>query len=288
MLLPTVTVLDQMPRCVACGGHPPDVPRCSIVTATVAFVNQKGGVGKTTVTLGLASAALVAGHRVLVVDLDPQGSATWVLGGDPDEVEHSTAEVLANGRSGSAAKAVIGSSWGEQIDLVPSSRRLQDSEISVGREPSGRLARALNGVGEDYDLVLIDCAPSLGNLTRNGLAAATHAIVVVEPAALSLRGLGAVVDEIDAVWADANPDLDMAGVIVNKVPGVSAEADRRYEELTRTVGKRAVWNPVVPSRVIVNQALADRQPVHAYGARAWDVTQAFDELYAKLRRTVRR
>lgn len=258
------------------------------MTAIVAFVNQKGGVGKTSVTLGIASAAWAAGHRVLVVDVDPQGSATWVLGVDPATAEISTAEVIEAGRAGAAAKAVVPSAWGDDVHVLPASGRLQRLEAGDGRDPAHRLRRGLSGVAEDYDLVLIDCSPSLGNLTRNALAAASHAVMVVEPAALSLRGLAAVADAIDDAWSTDNADLDLAGVIVNKVPAVSAEAERRYDELTRTVGKRAVWQPSVPSRVIVNQALAERQPIHAYGARAWDVTAALDELYAKLRRAVRK
>ena len=258
------------------------------MTATVAFVNQKGGVGKTTVTLGIASAAQAAGHRVLVVDVDPQGSASWVLGIDGGEAEFTIGDVLAGGRSGTAAKAIVATGWGDGVDVIASHGDLQHAEVGSGRDPSGRLARALDGVGDDYDIVLVDCAPSLGNLTRNALTAASHAVLVVEPAALSLRGLGAVVDVIDEIWSGDNAGLDLAGVIVNKVPAVSAEADRRYEELTRTVGKRAVWQPIVPARVIVNQALAERSPIHAYGARSFDVSSAFDELYAKLRRVVRR
>ena len=258
------------------------------MTAIVAFVNQKGGVGKTSVTLGMASAAWSAGHRVLVVDLDPQGSATWVLGIDPAAVEQSTAEVLTAPRAGAAARAVVPSAWGEGVSVLPASRRLQALDAADGRDPAHRLRRALAGATDGYDLVLVDCSPSLGNLTRNALGAATHAVMVVEPAALSLRGLGAVADAIDDAWSADNDGLDLAGVIVNKVPAVSSEADRRYDELVRTVGKRAVWQPSIPSRVIVNQALAERQPVHAYGARAHDVTAALDELYAKLRRAVRR
>ena len=94
-------------------------------------------------------------------------------------------------------------------------------------------------------------------------------------------------DLVDEVWDAHNPDLELAGVVVNKVPGVSSEADRRYDELTRTVGKRAVWQPVVPHRVIVNQAIGERRPIHAYGSRSADVSEAFDRLWAKLRRVTK-
>ncbi|MEY4605753.1 MAG: ParA family protein [Ilumatobacteraceae bacterium] len=247
----------------------------------VAILNQKGGVGKTSVTLGLASAAAAAGHRVLVVDLDPQGSSTWVLGIDPAEVERSAAEVL--GRA-AASTAIIASAWGDEVSVLPASPRLLERDH--GGNPL-RLADALAAVADDYHAVLIDCPPSLGALTTAALTAADHAIIVVEPSALSLRGVGAVADLVDEVWDSNNPDLDLAGVIVNKVPAVSAEAERRYDDLTRDVGKRAVWQPVVPQRVVVNQAIGERRPVHSYGARAADVVDAFDHLWAKLRRVIR-
>ena len=246
----------------------------------VALLNQKGGVGKTTVTLGLASAAAEAGHRVLVVDLDPQASSTWVLGVEPGEVEVSTAEVLGKVTPDSA---IMETSWGPNIHLMPASNRLQPREHGKPH----RLRAVLQQVSERYDAVLIDCPPSLGNLTMSGLTAADHAIIVVEPAALGLRGIAAVADVIDEVWDAHNADLDLAGVIVNKVPAVSAEADRRYDELTRIVGKKAVWQPVVPQRVIVNQSTAERRSIHSYGARAADVSVAFDQLWKKLRKLTR-
>jgi len=251
---------------------------------TVAIVNQKGGVGKTTVTLGLASAAQAAGHRVLVVDIDPQGASTWVLGHDPGEVAQSSAEVITKGALGNA---IIESGWGDGVDLVPASNRLQAKEHSTGKDATTRLRAALHVALDGYDAVLIDCPPSLGNLTINGLTAADHAVIVVEPAALGLRGIGAVADVVDEVWDSANPELELAGVIVNKVPAVSAEAERRYDELGRIVGRRAIWQPVIPQRVIVNQALAERRPIHAYGSRAADVRESFDRLWAKLRRVTR-
>ena len=247
----------------------------------VTILNQKGGVGKTTVTLGLASAAAAAGHRVLVVDLDPQGSSSWVLGIDPADVDVSSAEVLSRTP---ATKAMVPSAWGGEVWVIPSSPRLLTRDH--GGNPT-RLRDALAEVSDQFHAVLIDCPPSLGALSAAGLTAASHAVIVVEPSALGLRGIGAVADLVDEIWDAHNPELELAGVIVNKVPAVSLEADRRADELARIVGKRAIWQPVIPQRVIVNQAIGERRPIHTYGARSSEVAEAFDRLWAKLRRVTK-
>jgi chromosome partitioning protein len=193
--------------------------------AIVTMLNQKGGGGKTAVTLGLASAAMEAGRRVLVVDLDPQGSSTWVLA-DPDldggRAAPAVDRLLSGGGTSAAARAVTPSAWGDGVDVVPSRPDLARWEHATGRDAT-RLRTALLGLIDGYDAILVDCPPSLGHLTRAGLAAADLAVIVVEPSALGLRGVNAVADTIDGVWEEENPDLDLAGVIVNKVPGVSAE-----------------------------------------------------------------
>jgi chromosome partitioning protein len=253
----------------------------ALMGRVVAVLNQKGGVGKTTVTLGLASAAAQAGHRVLVVDLDPQGSSTWVLGADPSTVEVSSAEVMSRVP---ASRAMIPSAWGGEVWVIPASPRLLAKDH--GGSPV-RLRDALHAVADQFHAVLIDCPPSLGALSTAGLTAADHAVIVVEPSALGLRGIGAVADLVDEVWDAHNPDLELTGVIVNKVPAVSGEADRRYDELTRIVGKRAIWQPVIPHRVIVNQAIGERRPLHSYGSRSADVAAVFDSLWSKLRRVTK-
>lgn len=250
---------------------------------TIAILNQKGGVGKTTVTLGLASAAAAAGRRVLVVDLDPQASSSWVLGLDPAELDTTVVDVVGDAASRIRA-AIRPSAWADTVDVLPSTARLQELEAGSAK----RLRKALAKVEDQYEAVLIDCPPSLGNLTRSALSASRHAVVVVEPSALGLRGIGGVADLIDDVWDDTNPDLELAGVILNRVPAVSREAERRIDELARIVSRQAIWSPPIPQRVIFNEAVGERRSIHSYGSRASEPIQVFDSLWRKVRGLVRR
>ncbi len=255
----------------------------------VCVVNQKGGVGKTTVTMGLASAAMEAGHRVLVVDLDPQAASTWVLGLDPTEPRPSVADVLSGGRGG-AAKAVARSEWSHLVDVVPASPALQQLEVLRGGveqllggpKPQLRLRRGLAGVSKGYGVVLVDCPPSLGDLTTNALAAADSTLVVAEPTALSLRGIAPVADLIESTWASYNGELDLAGVILNRMPARSADAALHREAIARTVGGTSLWEPAIPHRVVVAEAAAHRRPIHAMGTRGRGVAEIFDQLYERL------
>lgn len=258
----------------------------------VAVVNQKGGVGKTTVTTGLAAAARAAGHKVLVVDVDPQAAATWMLG--VDRVRRSTADALGSTRSGSLGDVIVDSTWGHLVDVAPGDPSLQRFEQIRGGldtlltgKTELRLRRALGDIGRGYGVVLVDCPPSLGDLTTNALCAADQVVMVVEPTALSLRGVAPVADLIEVVWDRHNQRLDLAGVIVNRMPARGGDAVTRFDELTRTVGADAVWTPAIPNRIVIAEAASARVPIHDLGARAREVAGVFDALYARLWEIIR-
>ncbi len=253
--------------------------------SVAAVLNQKGGVGKTTVTLGLAAAAQRAGDPCLVVDLDPQGSAGWAMGVEADDEHLSVGDVMRTGDPAVARAATVTSGWGEGLDVLPSSRNLIDREgDGYGADAALRLRSALEPMLDDYKVVLVDCAPSLGPTTRSGLTVADRVLLVVELSALSVRGAEAVLETVEDVWAELNPRLDVGGVIVNRAPAVSSEASRQEHELNRLMGKRAVWRPFIPQRTVLNEAVGDRCPVQALGYRAKDVIEVFDALYRKLKR----
>jgi chromosome partitioning protein len=199
-----------------------------LVQAVVAIVSLKGGVGKTTVALGLAGAAMERGLRTLVVDLDPQANATTALA--PETVTFTTNDVLADSRVGTLADAIVPSGWSELVDLAPSEPALEHRNRGDAKSKEHRLRGAMSGLS-GYDLVIIDCPPSLGELTKNALAAAHTALVVTEPTIFALSGAQQALDAIDVVRRGFNLRLKPAGIVVNRYQSRSAEHRFRWQEL---------------------------------------------------------
>ncbi len=248
----------------------------------VAVCNQKGGVGKTTVTLGLVSAAIESGRSVDVVDLDPQASATWALGLDGDT---GLAEALSSAATSAAAETFEPSPWGEEVRVSGGGAALEGWLPDGGPKTSARtLSKVLGKADAETDWTFIDCPPGLGPITVNALSAADLAIVVVEPSAFSNNTMASVADLVDDVWDRFNPDLDLAGVIMNRLPAVGKEAQVRFDELGKIVGRSAIWKPAIARRVIVGEAQGARRSIHSYRSRAHDVVDAFDTHMRKLER----
>jgi chromosome partitioning protein len=198
----------------------------------VAMCNQKGGVGKTTSTINLGAALAEYGRRVLLVDLDPQGALSAGLGVPHYELEHTIYNLLVEPRV--SLDNVLMHTRVKNLDLVPSNIDLSAAEIQlvneVGREQT--LSRALHPVLDRYDYVLIDCQPSLGLLTVNGLACSDGVIIPTECEFFSLRGLALLTDTVEKVRDRLNPKLDISGILIT-----------RYDP--RTVNSREVMARVV-------------------------------------------
>lgn len=234
---------------------------------TVAVVSLKGGVGKTTVALGLAGAAAARGLRTLVLDLDPQGNATVAL--DPSSTQFTSNDVLADARPGVLAQAITSTGWDEHIMLVPSETALEHRNHPVeGRGGEHRLRATMRGL-DGFDLVLIDTPPSLGELTKNALATSDRAVVVTEPTAFALAGAQQALNAIDVVRGGFNLRLRPAGIIVNRYRARSAEHRFRHDELVSAYGP-LVLEPVLPDRSAVVSAAGAHVPVQRWpspGAR---------------------
>ena len=182
----------------------------------IAMCNQKGGVGKTTTAINLGAALADYGRRVLLVDLDPQGALSAGLGVPHYELDHTVHNLLIEPRV--SVEDVLIKTRVKGMDLVPSNIDLSAAEIQlvneVGREHS--LSRALHPVLDRYDYVLIDCQPSLGLLTVNGLACADSVIIPTECEYFSLRGLALLTDTVTKVKERLNPKLDIGGILITR------------------------------------------------------------------------
>jgi chromosome partitioning protein len=200
----------------------------------IAFANQKGGVAKTTTTLNLAAAFVEEGHRVLCVDMDPQGNLTMSQGIDPDALEQSMFDVLVYDLP---IREVVRR---REVDVACSSIDLAGAEIAmstkIGRERS--LDKALRPIKEDYDFICIDTPPSLGLLTINALTAADRVIVPVQCEYLSMRGLIQLQNTLSMIQENLNPDVVIAGILPTMVDTRTLHAKEAIEILEENFGDR--------------------------------------------------
>jgi chromosome partitioning protein len=198
----------------------------------ISFANQKGGVAKTTTTLNLGVAFQELGHRVLAVDLDPQGNLTMSQGMDPDTVDRSMFDVLVHSLS---IKDVIHEA---EVDIAVSSIDLAGAELAlssmIGRERA--LQKALLPVRNDYDYILIDTPPSLGLLTINALTASDHVIVPVQCEYLSLRGLVQLEGTLQMIRENLNPSVEIRGILPTMFDGRTLHAKEAVEMLKENFG----------------------------------------------------
>jgi chromosome partitioning protein len=258
----------------------------------VSVLSLKGGVGKTTLVLGLAGAALERGVRTLVVDLDPQANASMALGVGPGDA--TVADVLDDPRRAVVNRAVRPSSWANGESPSSALDVLVGHETVVRHDLPGpsagtvrRLGTGLSRLSETYDLVLVDCPPSLGRLTRGGLLAADRAVVVTEP---SLFAVSAADRAFRAVHQERthNPALQPVGVVLNRFQERSPEHRYRFEELCTLFGP-LVLSPPLPDRSAIQQAQGMAIPVQRWrtpGGR--DVAEVMRTYLARVLRSGRK
>jgi len=242
----------------------------------IAFANQKGGVAKTTTTLNLAAAFAEEGHRVLCIDMDPQGNLTMSQGIDPDTLEKSMYDVLVYDVS---IREVVRR---REVDVACASIDLAGAEIAmstkIGRERS--LDKALKPIKDDYDFICIDTPPSLGLLTVNALTAADKVIVPVQCEYLSMRGLIQLQNTLEMIRENLNPDVDIAGILPTMVDTRTLHAKEAIEILEENFGDR-----VFGARIRKTIRFAEA-PVKGMSVLKYDPTGAAADAYRQLAREV--
>jgi chromosome partitioning protein len=251
------------------------------VTQTIAFANQKGGVAKTTTTLSIAVALAEMGRRVLAVDMDPQGALTYSLGVDPDKLDETINDVLI--RRLPIEKVVIT----REVDCVPANIDLAGAEAvllaKTGREFA--LQRALREIDGAYDYVLIDCPPSLGILTINGLTAAQQVVIPLVCEALSHRGVGQLIETMGDIRHFTNPELTVTGVIPTLFDGRTRHTQEVLADVRTSYDVRVLEPPVRKSIKFAEASQAGRSilsfaPNHpgaeAYRELAFAIDKGFE------------
>jgi len=230
----------------------------------IAIANQKGGVGKTTTTVNLAASLGVLEKRVLLIDADPQANATSGLGIDVDSVEFGTYQVLEHTIS---AKETIIKTESPNVDLIPAHIDLVAIEIELvdKQEREYMLKKALKEIKDDYDYILIDCAPSLGLITLNSLVAADSVVIPIQCEYFALEGLGKLLNTIKSVQKIHNQELDIEGLLLTMFDSRLRLSNQVVEEVKKHFSSM-VFETIVHRNIRLSEAPSYGESIISYDA----------------------
>lgn len=243
---------------------PPD-PGREMDATIIAMCNQKGGVGKTTTTINLGAALVEVGHRVLLVDFDPQGSLSVGLGVNPHTLERSVYNLLLSKEY--TVDEVIQPTSVPELDILPSNIDLSAAEVQlvseVAREQT--LTRVLAPLRDRYDFILVDCAPSLGLLTINALTASDYVIMPLECEFFALRGIALLTDTISKVAERLNPKLRIMGILGTMYDGRTLHSREVLERVVQAFGDD-VFHTVIRRTVKFPETTVAGEPITTYAS----------------------
>lgn len=245
-------------------GSPP--PPSYALPRVMAVANQKGGVGKTTTTVNLGASLAELGLRTLLIDLDPQGNASTGLGIENRGLEHSMYHVMLHDEP---LENVVEPTDVKNLFVAPASLDLAGAEIELvpafSREQ--RLKRAIDAVIDDYDYVLIDCPPSLGLLTVNGLSAAREVLVPIQCEYYALEGLGQLLRNVDLVKKNLNPELELSTILCVMYDARTKLSDQVVSEVREHFGDK-VLRSIIPRSVRLSEAPSFGQPITTFDSKS--------------------
>lgn len=248
----------------------------------IAVANQKGGVGKTTTVVNLGGYIAQRGKRVLLIDMDPQGNAATCVGVSKRALQHTISDVLTGALP---AQQAIVPTRRARFDLLPATPELAGAALRLADLPERdlQLRKVLAPLQNMYDYMLIDCPPSLGLLTINGLAASDQVVIPLQCEYLALEGLAQLKQTIDAVRTHLNPSLHIGGVVMTMYDGRANLARQVVAEVRRFFPHR-VFNTLIPRTVRLSEAPSHGELAYEYdprsrGAQAY--AQLTDELLAR-------
>ena len=238
----------------------------------IAFVNQKGGVGKTTSSINLAASLGLLGKKTLLVDLDPQGNSTTGVGVNKGELENSVYELLVDKAE---VKKVVAKTKFKNLYIIPASINLAGVDMELMEMsranpefvPQLQLKKYLGEIKEVFDYIILDCPPSLGLITTNALAASNSVIIPVQCEFFALEGIMQLLNSIMIAQKKLNPTLDIEGVLLTMLDNRTNLGLEVVEEI-KSYFKEKVYDTIIPRLVRLSEAPSHGKPIHAYDPRS--------------------